>query len=360
MRSASSIIITIVAAVILGALYIFVAKAQISSATNKLIKGNEQLQTQLTEIRADQADMPVLAAKLPFWRKQLELFKKAIPVQIEDDKFLQAIAQELKRTGVTLVGIEAVKGGAWLGNIKEDQVKQLEAMKLDVNAARQIQVAFYSVTLLGDFDKVISAFEYLKQHQRLYSIDQVSGPAPGDTGQILENIDPNNTPIQITGKIYSGIPADYLSVEQLNRVYTQVVAAPVTRRIKAGITSTARTLATTPNGVHIGGGKPPAADGQPRQGGRAMNSEKGKQVQQAVILIILLVILGGAIFTVWRMNNPPPKNAAKPATAGRVEKPGAKPPAANGASEGSELRRPAPRPRNRPPPTAARERWPWR
>ena len=60
----------------------------------------------------------------------------------------------------------------------EQPIAELQAKGIDDNVARQIQVAFYSVRLMGDFDNVITAFENLKVYNRLMRA-QVEGQEEG-------------------------------------------------------------------------------------------------------------------------------------------------------------------------------------
>jgi hypothetical protein len=53
----------------------------------------------------------------------------------------------------------------------------------------------------------------------------------------------SSTPIQVTGKIFYGIPEGYVSEEQLNVVFERVVLKPMAGRVSASVKSVGQGLA---------------------------------------------------------------------------------------------------------------------
>jgi hypothetical protein len=226
--------------------YIFVGRVQLVDAIHEVRQDNEALQTQVDQIRVQAQELPKLKGQLPVWRSQLKLLKQAVPETIEDERFFEGISRELRLNGVNVLHVEMAKGTPWLGKATEEQLKSLDEAGIDVGTAQMVKAAFYSINLLGDFDKVLRAFEGLKRHRRLYSIDQVAGPSGGAPGTVMEITDASTTPIQLTGKIFYGIPKTYLSIEELDKVFANAVAVPVARKVKAGVSAAARSLITPP------------------------------------------------------------------------------------------------------------------
>jgi len=264
MRGTTWTLIIFIIAVLVIVAYVMLGRSQVTAALNKVRAENKDLQAQVREIQTKSLELPKLRAELPTWRKQIKLLKLAIPEQIEDDTFFAALADQMKQQGVDLLRINMAKSSSWLAKANEAQLTKLQEMGVDVATAKQIKVVFYSINLIGDFNKVINAFENLKKYRRLYSIDQVSGPAAGSGGTVTQISDPNITPIEITGKIFFGIPPDYLSIELLDKVFADAIAVPAARTVKTSVTRTATKVRKGEYGAKAAGsaGQPaPAAAG---------------------------------------------------------------------------------------------------
>jgi hypothetical protein len=148
----------------------------------------------------------------------------------------------MKAAGVQLLNVKVDPGGQWLGDIKEEEAKKLEGIGVDVEAARELKVAFYSIDLVGPYGKTLEVLENLKRHGRMYSIDAAMGPAGSGAGTVAQVLEASSTPIQVVGKIFYGIPEDYVSETQLNHVFAKVVLRPVAQDIKRSIDQSSAVL----------------------------------------------------------------------------------------------------------------------
>lgn len=229
MRGGVAIVATIFIALAVVVLYFFLGRAQITKRAAEVELQSAALSQQLVDIEKKRKALPGMLEQLPAWRQELAVYKRAVPATVQDDDFLAGLAEQLAVQDVKLLSVELIPAGKWLGEIGEAQAEELEAAGIDVEAARQVLVAHYSINLIGEFDGVLAAFESLKSYRRLYSIDQVTGPAGRGAGTVAKQIDPNTTPIQITGRVYYGIPDSYLSDAELIHVFTTAVIAPRAR-----------------------------------------------------------------------------------------------------------------------------------
>ena len=261
MRSTTATVVLFLLAVVVIALYAIFGRSQLQNQLREVHHENESLRAQLDDMRLKAAELPKLRAELPNWRRQLKVLKAAIPAAIEDEVFFAAIADQLKQQGIELLRVDMAQSTGWLAKATEAQLDEMQKMGIDVTTAKKIQVAFYSINLMGGFDKVLAAFENLKKYGRLYSVDQVSGPAGGGGGTVTEVVDYHNTPIELTGKIFFGIPQDYLSLEQLNQAFADAIAAPVARSLQRSIAARARKLLQSQNGGSGGSAADNAASG---------------------------------------------------------------------------------------------------
>lgn len=242
MRGGLAIILTVFIAVAIVAAYFFLGRAQITGKIQEVDQEILALEKQLQEIDSKRELLPAMLAELPKWQHELSVYKHAIPTAVQDDDFLGALAVQLVEQDVQLLSVELIPSGKWLGEIGEAQEEELEAAGIDVAAARQVLVAYYSISLIGEFDRVVTAFENLKRSRRLYTIDQVTGPAGRGAGSVSRQVDPNRTPIQITGRIYFGIPDSYLSDAELVHVFATAVISPQAREVGEEINARARQL----------------------------------------------------------------------------------------------------------------------
>ncbi|MBN2083444.1 hypothetical protein JW859_14710 [bacterium] len=232
MRGTVSILITVLICVVVLALYFFLGRAQINKQINTAVTENEKLQAQLQDIDRKQRELPLLMRQLPAWKRELKLYKTAIPADIEDDNFLEHVADELEAQGIQLLVVDVVPSGAWLGTIGEAQAEELQKKGIDPEQAKQVKAADYTLTFNGDFKNVLTAFENMKKYGRLYTIDEVHGPAAQGGGMINVVLDPEQTPIEIVGRIYFGIDQSYLTDDDLTRVFASSVLKPLARRLQ--------------------------------------------------------------------------------------------------------------------------------
>jgi hypothetical protein len=236
-----TIIIIVVAAVVVG-LFHFLFKNQMDKKVDELQAQNATLEARIKEIAAMEASIEPMKADIPRWKEKVKVYRAAVPAEIEDHNFFAALRTEMKAAGVQLLNVKVDPGGQWLGDIKEEEAKKLEGIGVDVDAARALKVAFYSIELVGPYGQTLAVLENLKRHGRMYSIDAAMGPAGSGAGTISQVLDPNSTPIQVVGKIFYGIPDDYVSEAQLNHVFAKVVLQPLAGQTSASIKSASQQL----------------------------------------------------------------------------------------------------------------------
>lgn len=246
MRGAASVILVLLGAIVIVLLYFFLGKAQMNRMAGELEGDLEAFRTQLDEIHRREAEIPRLTRQLPAWRQQLVVLNEAIPPTIEDDAFFASLAAELIEQEVELLAVDVVLGGAWLKDVTEEELQELEARGIRVDTARQIRVAFYNIKLSGEFGRVLTVFENLKKYRRLYTIDQVIAPASGGVGTITQTVDPSLTPIEVTGTLFYGVPEGYLPLEDLEARFMHAAVVPVARSAQGSISAAARLLVGGP------------------------------------------------------------------------------------------------------------------
>jgi hypothetical protein len=239
MRGWTVTIVMIVCAVVVIALFQFLFKNQMDKKVQGLKEENAQLEQQLTQIAQMEKEIEPMALQIPYWKQKVGVYRAAVPSQIDDNIFFNSLRQEMQAAGVRLMTIKVDPGGPWLGDIKEEDSKKLEGIGIDVDAARELKVAFYSVELVGPYAKTLEVLENLKKHGRMYSIDEVMGPAGSGGGTVTKIVDSTSTPIQVTGKIFYGIDEDYVSTDKLNKVFAKIVLSPIASKASTSIKSTA-------------------------------------------------------------------------------------------------------------------------
>lgn len=237
-----TIVIIVCAAVVVG-LFHFLFKNQMDKKIDTLRAENAKLETQLQEIAKMEAAIDPMAHEIPYWKQKVGVYRAAVPSQIDDNVFFSSLRQELDAAGVKLLTVKVDPGGPWLGNLKEDDADKLEGIGVDVDAARALKVAFYSIELVGPYGKTLEVLENLKRHGRMYSIDSVIGPGGTGGGAITKVLDPTNTPIQVAGKIFYGIPDDYVTTDQLNKVFSKIVLSPIAKQAGKSISNVSTGLA---------------------------------------------------------------------------------------------------------------------
>jgi hypothetical protein len=233
MRINTSTIVVFFICIVLGAAYFFFGKGEINKRNDSVNAEIAQLTYDLEQIRLKEIALPELLSQLPAWRRQAQLYRKAIPLAIEDDEFLASIADQLPQHDTRLLGVDVVLGGPWLGRLGEEQIKNLEDEGIDAQMAQKVKVAFYSIRLLGQFDGVINTFENLKGYERLYSVDEVAGPASAGAGAVSASTDPDIIPIRLSGRIYYGLPEEDIDFPRVIRVFGRAKLRPVAESIKA-------------------------------------------------------------------------------------------------------------------------------
>lgn len=209
-------IIVFVCAAVVSVAYHFLVVAQLDKKLAELRAEDDKLQSDLNELIKKEAEIPHLLAAVPAWKQRVDLYQAAIPSSIDDEVFLGYLNEQLRAQNVTLISVQMAPGGSWLGSIKEAEATKLEGMGVDVEVARKLRVAFYTIELNGTYHGVIQAFENMKQHRRIYSIDQIVSPAGRGGGQVLQVLDSAETPMRVTGKLFYGVPENYVSQAQLD------------------------------------------------------------------------------------------------------------------------------------------------
>jgi hypothetical protein len=242
MRGATSLFITIAVVLVVVALYLFVGKTQLNKAIQTNQAQRDQLEKKQKELSKMEAAMPKLTQDLPVWRRQLALFKSAIPEKIDDQIFLGTLNAQLEQNGVQLQSIQVAQAGSWLKDVDEKTIADLGNAGLDVETMRKVQVAYYDIRLAGDFAKIITCFENMKHYGRLYTIDLVTSETGAGGGSVTEIVDPAKRPIMLSGAIFYGIPESYISVESMERVFQSRFAGPLARNVYRNVVQQSRTL----------------------------------------------------------------------------------------------------------------------
>lgn len=242
MRGATSLFITFAVVLVVVVLYLFVGKTQLNKSiqTNQVLRDNLEMKQQ--ELSKMEATIPKLTRDLPVWRRQLALFKSAIPEKISDQIFLGNLNEQLELNGVQLQNIEVAPAGSWLKDVDEKTIAALGKAGLDVETMRKVQVAYYDIRLSGDFGKVITVFENMKHYGRLYTIDQVTTDSGVGGGSVTEVVDPAKRPIMLSGAIFYGIPESYISIESMERVFQSRFAGPLARNVYRNVVRQSRSL----------------------------------------------------------------------------------------------------------------------
>jgi hypothetical protein len=259
MRGASSVLIVFLVVVATAALYLFLGKAQLSRVIHLQEAELKAREAKVTEISKHEAEMAQLTQKLPVWRKQLTLFKQAIPESIDDHVFLAALNDQLKQRGVQLNTIQVTPVGSWLKDVDEKTIEAMKQAGLDVDTMRKVQVAYYAARLSGDFSQVVNAFESLKRCGRLYTIDLVTSDPGGGGGAVGQVAELAEHPVMLTGALFYGIPSDYVDVASLERVFSTRYARPLARGVYQEVLKQAQEL--------DGGAAPKGAAGEASQAG---------------------------------------------------------------------------------------------
>jgi hypothetical protein len=249
MRGWTITVIIFVCAVIVVGLFHFLFKNQMDKKVATLEAENAGLQQDLKEIAEMKAAIEPMAREIPLWKQKIAVYRAAVPHQIEDNEFFRTLRKEMNAAGVGLLNVEVNPGGAWIGELKEEEAQKLADIGIDVEAARSLKVAFYSIELLGPYDNTLDVLENLKKHGRMYSIDEVVGPAGSGGGTITQVLDATATPIQVKGKIFYGIPADYVSEQDLNAVFSKVVLQPLAGKIGSHVADVGEGFGKQPNGA---------------------------------------------------------------------------------------------------------------
>jgi len=240
MRGGLTVVLVFLVCLVVVVLYIFLGRSQITRANSALQDQNTGLQVQLDQIRAKEAKLPELMARLPQWSRQLAMFEEAIPTKIDDNVFFSNLTKETEKRNVKILKLETSIGDPWLGQITEDLQASLEELGINVNAARNVRIAFYAATLVGDFKDILDVFESMKSYNRLYTLDMITAPATTTMGTSNEVIKQDQTPLTLSGKMYYGISAEEVSQDTLARVFEKAVSGPAARSIFNGVRNSAK------------------------------------------------------------------------------------------------------------------------
>jgi hypothetical protein len=248
---------------------------KLDQAVRAAQKENEELTARVDEIARHALEIKTLKEKQPEWLYALELFRKAVPKQVDDDKFLTYLASELQRNNVKFLGVDVSPGGQWLGKLRDADKKQLEGIGVDINAASEMRVSFYSVRVLGEYDDVLTSLENLKRYGRLYTIDQITSPAAGAPGTVLAATD-TAVPIEVSGKMYFGIPENYINSDQLIEDIIKNLVGANAVSIKNHLTQRGKKLVGGPGSAEderFGNQKEDAAGKDPGQSKKPADTE---------------------------------------------------------------------------------------
>lgn len=230
-----TLLIFLACALVMG-LYNFLGKSKLDQKEGELRIELDRLNGSLTAMQARRAEMPLLIGQLPYWKNQLDVFRAAMPIQIQDEAFLAAVAQECSNNNVELLGVELSPGGPWLGKLSEDQRNELEGIGVDVNAAEAVKTASYTIRMNGDYGAILRSMEALKRHGRMYTVDEFAGPAAGGAGTIVQTIDQRQTPIMVSGRIYYGLPESTITPEYIADAVEKILVSPKAKGAMSQIT----------------------------------------------------------------------------------------------------------------------------
>jgi hypothetical protein len=267
MRGAASILVVFLICLSVAALYWFIGRGQLNKEINALRGEVELLEGELREIARMEQEIPQLLGQLPSWQRQYELLRTAIPPQIDDHEFFAALTRQLDDNGVSLLSLSVSQGEQWMSGLSESQFDELRMAGLDVDVARKVMVVFYSINVMGDYGNMLRAFEGLKAHGRLYTIESVRAPAGGGGGTVMQNIDAQNTPLQMTGRLYYGIPENYFNVTAMRRLSAEMGTDVAATSIYRGVTGTGQRLLDAPLAGADGAGGGNAAGNPATQAG---------------------------------------------------------------------------------------------
>ncbi len=250
MRANMTLFIIIGACILVAVAYTFLGKMKLDELVTTARQENESLTAQRDLIVKHTQEIPILAKQQGKWLESLELFRDAIPDEIDDHIFFADLSREMSSHNVKLMGVKLGSGGQWMGKIRDEQAEHLEGIGVKVSAAKQVKIAYYSIKLIGDYDDVLTVFENLKRYRRLYTIDQITSPAGGAPGTVTQVLNPSQTGIEVTGKIYYGIPADFINTDELIAKIIRNLLGPSATKIQRNIGTRGQELlkSTSPEG----------------------------------------------------------------------------------------------------------------
>lgn len=245
MKGSLTVLLVFLVCLVVVVLYIFLGRSQIAKVNANLRTQNDALQQQLDKIAEKEKELPELMARLPQWSRQLSMFNQAIPTEVDDNVFFAGLAAEAKKRNVQILKLETSVGTPWLGQINDEMATELEALGINVDAARSVKVAFYSSTMVGKFQDILGVFEAMKGYNRLYTLEQVTGPAQTGMGTSSDVIQEAQTPLTFSGKLYYGIGEKEVSQETLASVFSKAVSGPAARTLFNGVKKGAKDLSET-------------------------------------------------------------------------------------------------------------------
>ncbi|MCC7478170.1 hypothetical protein IT575_06890 [bacterium] len=235
MRANMTLFIIIGACILVAVAYTFLGKMKLDELVATARSENESLTAQRDLIVKHTQEIPVLAKQQGKWLESLELFRDAIPNEINDHVFFTNLSREMASHNVRMLGVKLGSGGQWMGKIRDEQAEHLDGIGVDVKAAKQVKIAYYSIKLVGEYDQVLTVFENLKRYRRLYTIDQITSPTGGAAGTVTQVLNSNETGIEVTGKIYYGIPEDFINTDELIAKIIRNLIGPAATKIQRNV-----------------------------------------------------------------------------------------------------------------------------
>jgi hypothetical protein len=217
----------LIVVVIVIVLHFVLFQSKMNKKIDELKAERDKNQAELKLLAEMEKEIPILASQLPSWQAQLGVYEAAIPSKIEDEVFFGVLTEQLKQHNVELIGASLSRGGSWLGEVTEAQAEQLTGMGVDLEAAKQVRLAFYEIRLNGEWSGVLNAFEGLKSSGRMYTIDEATSPSGGGGGTVSEAAGPADTGIAMTGKIFYGMPKDKVTADKLREAIRSILIRPM-------------------------------------------------------------------------------------------------------------------------------------
>jgi hypothetical protein len=276
MKGMLGVVITLVLALVIGGLYWFLLKPKVFDTKIQDLQGQiDANKDHLDKIQTYQAAIPDMKAQLPRWQRQFDIFRQAIPVELEDDVFLRNLNQQLEANNVQLLRVSVTPSGQWMRNLNDTQKANYIKENMNPDEIAKVKVAEFDVSLSGSYADVLRAFENLKLYGRIYSIDQIVSPSGGAGGAVFQNVSQQTTPIEVRGKVFYGLSENYLSQGTLNTYFGKADVMDAAGELSGVDMDRADQVAANPASVPTAPATPPPGKGKTAAPGAGKPGETG-------------------------------------------------------------------------------------